>query len=710
MLSGVFSYIVPFCNSRRTLRRTLQSIIENKDVQEIILVDDCSSDGGIDTIEDIVHGRDNIVCYRNDVRKGAGVSRNIGAHRAKGEVLVFVDADVVIPPYTSIMLESYFFKGKVCPSPDAVVADRNKEGLSRGLVSLYKNYWTSFNFSKLNGWTYFLNTSLLAIRKNVFIRVGGFLDIRSTEDSELGFRLFRAGYRTYFARELPVAHDKEYTLLTLFMREFISGRDSIKVRLRSRLFHDLVKERKFFAVNSNFIYSMPLAAALVLFIFIYIFSGQHVFLAVLFLLSGGIFLLNAEFLSYAAPAKIIRKAGYFVLLVAQLNVLAGAMAVGIADLAMEWCAGGVSVFGRHARTVIGLFLKGIFPPERVTVFLTERCNLACGHCFLEKGAASLRDELRLQEYESIARGMSGVNYLTLTGGEPFLREDIVDIVRILAQRMRPSTITILTNGYLTDTVVEKVTQMLALYKQPLLIKISMDGPCDVHDRMRGRDGAFQRAYATFLQLKGLKRHYQNLGLGIITTYTCQNKGDIESFYDDVVAVLAPDQYSLILERPRAACELNNTINIEDYVQLLKRVSRRSFSTARGFFCKLRIAYKIRMADKIREIYLRKEYTMDCWAGTLDAVITAEGDVLCCEQRQGHMGNLRAVDYSWEKLWRSIQSRTVRRQVKGGCFCTHECYLPFNLVFNVKEIWGILLILAGLQIRRYCGRTSTGGGT
>jgi len=95
--------------------------------------------------------------------------------------------------------------------------------------------------------------------------------------------------------------------------------------------------------------------------------------------------------------------------------------------------------------------------------------------------------------------------------------------------------------------------------------------------------------------------------------------------------------------------------------------------------------------------------MDCWAGTLDAVITPAGDVLCCEQLKGRMGNLREAGYDFRKLWYSMQAGRVRRQVKGGCFCTNECYMPFNLVFSLNEIWGVLWIFLGLYIRSICPR-------
>ncbi len=697
MTNSVFSYIIPFHNSRGTLRRSLESVLRNMNFIEIVLIDDCSCDGSVDTIKDILDKEHNVVYCRNDLRRGAGVSRNIGAHCAKGNILVYVDADVVIPSYTSAMLEGYFSNQMASPAPDAVVANREKEGLSRNPVSLYKNYWTSYNFSKLNGWTSFLNTSLLAIRKDVLLGVGGFLDIGSGEDSELGLRLFGAGHKIYFSRELAVFHDKTYTLFSLLKREFLSGRDSIKIKLRNRMFHELVKERKFFAVNSNFIYSLPLTLVLTFSFFLFIFSRQIIFLPILFLVLGGLVFLNAEFFSYAAPANIFRKGLYLFFLVLQLNILACAMAIGMIDLGWGRLFHAFCFTGRYARSFLRIFMKGIFPPERVTLFLTERCNLKCMHCFLEKEDGHLAPELDLNEYELIAHSMKGVNHLVLTGGEPFLRDDIVDIVRVLACYARPLTITILTNGYSTASVVEKVNRVLSFYQQPLWIKISMDGLRDTHDRIRRKDGAFERARATFVELKKLKRRHRNLSLGIITTYTHGNMDCIPLFYDDVVAVLGPDQYSLVLERSKGACELNEKIDVDAYARLLKKISYCSFSGAHGFLEKLRVAYKIRIADKVRDIYSKNEYPMDCWAGTVDAVINSGGDVLCCEQLKGKMGNLREVGYDLRKLWYSMQAKRVRQQVRGVCFCTNECNMPFNLVFSVKEIWGVVTILLGLYI-------------
>jgi len=134
------------------------------------LVDDNSADGTKETINSYLNDYKHIVYTRNSERLGAGFSRNAGARMARGDILVFLDADIVIPQNANDLVKDYFSGSKVTPEPDAIVANRERECLCGDLVSMYKNYWTSYNFSKLKGWTSFLCSSFFAIKKDALFR------------------------------------------------------------------------------------------------------------------------------------------------------------------------------------------------------------------------------------------------------------------------------------------------------------------------------------------------------------------------------------------------------------------------------------------------------------------------------------------------------------------------------------------------------------
>ena len=679
------SYIIPFCNSKDTIKDTLESIVQDGGFSEIILVDDASTDETKDVVNDYLSKFKNITYVRNEERLGAGLSRNRGAQASNGNILVFVDADITIPTGTSNIVKKYFGKLNSNERPDVLVANRARECLYKDPISMYKNYWTSYNFSKMEGWTSFLCSSFFAVRKDVFAKVGGFRNLRQIEDNDLGYRLSLNKFKIYFANEIIVAHKKKFTLSSLLKREFIAGKEGIKLKIRRKRLGDLVKEKKFFAVNKNFLYSFPLSLLFSLGFILSIALRDLLSLGISIVAFLLITILNRDFLSYASCNEDKKKEAYYCfLMIAQMHAIGLGMVEGILELITDFLLRQASLIINKLISVCKLFTKNTFGPEQVTFFVTDRCNLKCDHCFVNKNIE--KDELTVDEYKQLSKKMGRVSYVTVTGGEPFLRDDIDSVIKVLNLNLKPSLITILTSGYQTDLIETKLIDVLThCPDQNFLVKISIDGPEDVHDRMRGAKGAFQNACNTFMRLKGLKKVYSNLSLGIITTYTKDNKDVIEKA-EDIVLKMEPDQYGLVLQRKQKANELNEEIVIDEYLKAFERINGKMLSRTKGFFRKFRLAYKNRMRDKLKEIYANKAYPMKCFAGSLNAVIAPAGNVFACEQLDGRLGSLRAANFNWKMLWRSNQAKDLRKFIKSKkCYCTNECYLPFNLSYDIVEL-------------------------
>ncbi|MBM3253040.1 MAG: glycosyltransferase [Candidatus Omnitrophica bacterium] len=692
-MNAKFSYIIPFYNSKDTLYDTLDSVIKNDGACEIILIDDCSTDDTKGVIDSLLLQHNNIQYIRNSLRLGAGLSRNIGAGVAQGDILVFLDSDVIIPPNSKKVIGSYFLENKVTPKPDALVANRSKESPYQDTVSSYKNYWTSFNLSKLNGWTYLIFSSFFAIKKEVFVKVGGFRNISFAEDNDFGYRINADNYKIYFARELIAAHKKNFSVLSLLKREFKAGREGIKVKIRNRVFADVIKNKKFFVVNESFVYTFPFAITFSLSVLIGIWSFSQTYFLISLLSLSAIVLINLEFLGYASCSRnYIKGISYILLMVVQLNTIGLGMLFGFFELLISKVYSVFLSFLSFLNSFLKIFFKNLLPPEQITFFITNRCNLKCSHCFVDKSNTQANvEELTPVEIDQFSKNMGRINFITITGGEPFLREDIVDIVTTLNKNLKPLLITLLTNGEMREVVISRLNEILArCQNKNILVKISLDGPREVHDRMRLKTGAFENTIATFNELKKMKMAYPNLSLGIITTYTPENKAVIERFYDEVITNLSPDQYGLSLERPETANELNKDIDINEFLGVYERVHRKMLPLSHGFFRKFRLAYKIRMADKLKQIYFTRKYPMKCFAGRVNAVISPKGDVFACEQLKLKLGNLSEAAYRWKRLWHSPCAKKIRNFIDDNlCFCTNECYIPFNISYDLKELLGVI---------------------
>ncbi|MCK4511376.1 radical SAM protein, partial [bacterium] len=138
----------------------------------------------------------------------------------------------------------------------------------------------------------------------------------------------------------------------------------------------------------------------------------------------------------------------------------------------------------------------------VTLGLTYRCNLRCSMCGTwQKGAERSRDELTMEEISRIldeARALGG-RELILVGAEPLTREDLPDIVRDAKQRGFP--VHIVTNGTLLTPALSSELVAAGLDRAT----VSIDGPPEIHDKVRGRAGVFELAAQGVRNLKVAKK-------------------------------------------------------------------------------------------------------------------------------------------------------------------------------------------------------------
>ncbi|HPF08971.1 MAG TPA: radical SAM protein, partial [Candidatus Cloacimonadota bacterium] len=142
-------------------------------------------------------------------------------------------------------------------------------------------------------------------------------------------------------------------------------------------------------------------------------------------------------------------------------------------------------------------------PMNYTVSLLYTCNSRCNTCRIWKKKAH---NLSVDEYRKIFRGVGRSPYwITFSGGEPFLRNDIVDVVSTIYQVSRPRIINIPTNGLLVNTIIEKTAAIAkACPKAQVIINVSLDGIEDQHDEIRNVPGNYKKAVSTFQKLKALK--------------------------------------------------------------------------------------------------------------------------------------------------------------------------------------------------------------
>ncbi len=203
------SIIVPVYNNSKELSECLSALITSSTpYSEIIVVDDASTD---DTPS--VAARMGVRVLRLPKNSGPAAVRNYGGRHAQGDILFFVDADVIVAPDAVVHVMKVFQEH---PDVAAVFGSYDAVPRATGVISQYRNLLHHFVHQNGNPEASTFWAGCGAIRRSVFQEMGGFDEKRfprpSIEDIELGYRLRQAGHRILLYKGLQVTHLKRWTL------------------------------------------------------------------------------------------------------------------------------------------------------------------------------------------------------------------------------------------------------------------------------------------------------------------------------------------------------------------------------------------------------------------------------------------------------------------------------------------------------------------
>jgi len=206
------SVIIPVHNGGEGLGLCLEALAASTcPPDEIIVVDDTSTDASASLAAKLGA----IVLPLPDGPRGPARARNHGAASAQGDVLVFLDADVVSHPDTLGTIKTYLTD---TPEIAALFGSYDVDPPAPGLVSRYRNLLHHYihQHGRSEASTFWAGCG--AVRRNVFRAVGGFDEsylIAAVEDIEFGARLRREGYRIRLCPDIQVTHLKSWTFASL---------------------------------------------------------------------------------------------------------------------------------------------------------------------------------------------------------------------------------------------------------------------------------------------------------------------------------------------------------------------------------------------------------------------------------------------------------------------------------------------------------------
>ncbi len=336
---------------------------------------------------------------------------------------------------------------------------------------------------------------------------------------------------------------------------------------------------------------------------------------------------------------------------------------------------------------------GLGTPPFVTLFVTSRCNARCGHCFYwrETDECRQRGEMTLDEYRQISRSMGEIYNLLISGGEPFLRDDLADICRQFCLQNHVSHLVIPTNGFLTDRVASQMEKIVKSCRDTqIVIQMSIDGPPELHDHIRGVPGGFESLAKTYTKLLNMKTLYDAPGITFCITVTSANQDRLEETIDFVRERFGQPNINLIYVRGKPREKDLVEVDPDRYRAALKYLltfeqkdGRWSGRPAAESLYLLRRELESSLILETRE---QDSRILPCTAGRLTCVIDECGNVWPCELLSKKLGNLRDANYDFTRVFKSREAKLCRSYIAvGDCYCTQETNIMSNLTFSPKTL-------------------------
>ncbi|MBF0329898.1 MAG: radical SAM protein [Nitrospirae bacterium] len=272
------------------------------------------------------------------------------------------------------------------------------------------------------------------------------------------------------------------------------------------------------------------------------------------------------------------------------------------------------------------------------------------------------DEITLEDIKKLP---SGLRFVNITGGEPFVRQDITEVIDIV--RQKTERIVISTNGFFTD----KIISLCEKYHD-IGIRISIEGMPKTNDTIRGIPDGFDRGLRTLLELRNMG--IKDIGFGMtVQDYNCK---DLLPLYE-LSEALNYEFATATLHNSHYFHKLDNKIDNKDIVcgeiaKLAKELLK-SNSVKKWF----RAYFNFGLINYINGV----ERLLKCEMGSEACFIDPSGDVLACNgmDEKMPMGNIKKQ--SFDEIWNSKQAAEVRKAVAN---CNKQCWMVGSVAPVMKK--------------------------
>lgn len=333
-------------------------------------------------------------------------------------------------------------------------------------------------------------------------------------------------------------------------------------------------------------------------------------------------------------------------------------------------------------------------PSSLILLITARCNSNCKFCFFKNRINKNYQELTLNELENLSKSLKQLNRLIVSGGEPFLRNDLVKICKIFFKNNKVDELAIPTNGLLSKQIAKTTEKIMANCPGiNLMITISIDGPPEINDQIRGVKDSYYKCLKTYHLLTKLKEKYKQLRIHVTTTVSKYNY----QYLDELIELIKKDMpelsshnFELIRNRHSEYSSdlptLKQCLNFQKKHEELVKKTKKHFSESR-IKSLISIPIKNYKFDLLINILKKREQPLTCLAGKIIGMVNEVGDVFLCELLP-KVGNIREKNF--KDAWYSKEAEKQRKMIaQRKCWCTHSCFQGTNILYHPTNYLNII---------------------
>ena len=310
-------------------------------------------------------------------------------------------------------------------------------------------------------------------------------------------------------------------------------------------------------------------------------------------------------------------------------------------------------------------------PTNAIIAITLNCNSKCTMCDIWKN--NIKNELHAKDYLKLPSSLKDIN---LTGGEPFLRTDIADIIKNIKSACPNARLIINTNGFLPKSVERQIANIIKIDPN-IAIRLSVDGTPKTHNQIRNQKNGFE----LLMQTLNILQKNQVRDLGISFTIMEQNYLELPYIYDfcqknnlELSLTIATDS-PIYFGKNKTVFRPQNSLKLKEAIYHIVNSQYKKNNIKENF--------RSWFDQKLIEYFETSIRPYPCDAGKDFFYMDSTGNIFACHLKNNKIGNIKSD--SFKKMWQTqqIKKRCLQNQKCNDCWMI--CSSKTNIRKNILPI-------------------------